>query len=48
VIARNDGSANTERLESSEGHNVGLRPNGSGKDLFTQFSEQGEFLDVAR
>jgi prepilin-type N-terminal cleavage/methylation domain-containing protein len=48
VIGRNDGSVAGEPLEAVKGDNVGLKQNTNGKDLFTQFSEQGEFLDVMR
>ena len=46
VIGRNDGSVNTEKLEATKGDNVGLVKNSQGKDLFTLFAEQGEFLDI--
>jgi prepilin-type N-terminal cleavage/methylation domain-containing protein len=48
LIGRNDGSVNPERLESAKGDNVPLEPNANGKDLFTNFSEEGEFLDIQR
>jgi prepilin-type N-terminal cleavage/methylation domain-containing protein len=49
VIGLNDGSVGPQPLESSKGDNVTLKTNeSSGKDLFTQFSQQGEFLDVMR
>jgi prepilin-type N-terminal cleavage/methylation domain-containing protein len=48
IVARNDGSCGSEALESADGDNVPLKPNGSGKDLFTQFTEQGRFLDIQR
>lgn len=48
VVGRNDGSVAPEALETITGDSVGLKTNSNGKDLFTQFSEQGEFLDVAR
>ena len=48
IIGRNDGSVAGEMLEAVKGDNVGLKQNSNGKDLFTQFSEEGEFLDVIR
>lgn len=48
IIARNDGSVMAEQLESIRGDRVPLRADTDGKDLFTRFSEQGEFLDVLR
>ena len=48
IIGRNDGSVNGETLEATKGDSVGLKQIANGKDLFTQFSEQGEFLDVMR
>lgn len=48
IIGRNDGSVNGEQLESTKGDSVGLKQIGNGKDLFTSFSEQGEFLDIMR
>lgn len=48
VVGRNDGSVNPEKLESAKGDNVGLVKNSQGKDLFTQFSDQGEFLDIQK
>jgi hypothetical protein len=46
IIGRNDNSVAVEKLDSVKGDNVPLKPNGDGKDLFTQFSEQGEILDI--
>jgi hypothetical protein len=46
IIGRNDGSVATEQLESDKGDAVQLNQDASGKDLFTRYSEQGEFLDV--
>ena len=48
IVGRNDGSVAGEQLEAVKGDNVGLKQNANGKDLFTQFSEQGEFLDIMR
>ncbi|MBL9115586.1 MAG: type II secretion system protein [Verrucomicrobiaceae bacterium] len=48
VIALNDGSVSPQKLDSPKGDNVSLETNESGKDLFTQYSEQGEFLDIQR
>ncbi|MBL9114665.1 MAG: type II secretion system protein [Verrucomicrobiaceae bacterium] len=48
IVARNDGSSGPERLESSDGNNVGLKSNDSGKNLFTLMSEEGSFLDIQR
>ena len=48
IVARNDGSVMAEQLESIRGENVPLQTGADGKDLFTRFSDQGEFLDVAR
>lgn len=48
IIARNDGSVMAEQLESVRGENVPLQNGADGKDLFTRFGDQGEFLDVLR
>ena len=48
IVGLNDGSVTPQKLESSKGDNIGLEKNESGKDLFTQYSEQGEFLDIMR
>jgi prepilin-type N-terminal cleavage/methylation domain-containing protein len=48
VICRNDNSATGEQLTSIKGDSVGLKQNNSGKDVFTQYNEQGEMLDVQR
>jgi type II secretory pathway pseudopilin PulG len=48
IIGRNDGSVAGERLDAVRGSEVRLQKNASGKDLFTEFSEQGEYLDIAR
>ena len=48
IVGRNDGSVNNEMLESAKGDSVPPKTNASGKDLFTQFSEEGEFLDIQR
>jgi prepilin-type N-terminal cleavage/methylation domain-containing protein len=48
LVGKNDGSVNSELLDAGKGDAVSLKTNSSGKDMFTQFSEDGEFLDVAR
>lgn len=48
IIARNDNSVSIEALESRAGGSVGLKQNADGKDLFTQYADQGEYLDVQR
>jgi type II secretory pathway pseudopilin PulG len=48
VIGRNDGSVAGERLNAVRGSAVPLQKNATGKDLFTEFAEQGEYLDIAR
>lgn len=48
IIVRNDNSAAAEELESRSGSSVGLKQNYDGKDLFTQYQDQGEYLDVQR
>ncbi len=48
IIGRNDGSVAGEKLESTKGTSVGLPKDANGKDLFTKFAEQGEYLDVMR
>jgi len=48
VIGRNDSSVQTEKLEAAKGDSVGLQKNSQGKDLFTLFAEQGEFLDIQK
>lgn len=48
IVGRNDGSVAGEQLESIKGDSVPLKSVSNGKDLFTMFSEQGEFLDVQR
>ncbi len=48
IICRNDNSVAGEELESIKGDSVPLKQNKDGKDLFTTFSEEGEFLDVQR
>lgn len=48
VIGRNDGSVAPERLESLGGTAVPLKKNPLGKDLFTQFPDLHEYLDIAR
>jgi hypothetical protein len=48
ISGRNDGSVNTEKLEAAKGDNVGLQKNSQGKDLFTLFADQGEFLDIQK
>ncbi len=48
IVGRNDGSVMAEQLETIRGDRVPLRSITDGKDLFTRFSDQGEFLDVLR
>ena len=48
IVGRNDGSVMAEQLESIRGDLVPLKSDTDGKDLFTRFSDQGEFLDVLR
>ena len=48
IIARNDGSVTSEPLASTTGDSVNVRPYENGKDLFTQFSEQGTFLNIQK
>lgn len=48
IIGLNDGSVTPQTLETTKGDSVGMEPNAQGKDLFTQYSEQGEFLDIMR
>ncbi len=48
IVGLNDGSVTPQKLASSKGDNVGLEQTTSGKDLFTQYSQQGEFLDVQK
>jgi prepilin-type N-terminal cleavage/methylation domain-containing protein len=48
IIGKNDGSVTTEQLESAKGDAVQLKQNSNGKDLFTQYQEQGEFLDIQK
>ena len=48
IVGRNDGSVATEKLEAAKGDNVGLQKNSQGKDLFTQFADQGEILDIQK
>jgi prepilin-type N-terminal cleavage/methylation domain-containing protein len=48
IVGLNDGSVSPQKLQSPKGDNIGLEQNQSGRDLFTQYSEQGEFLDIQR
>jgi type II secretory pathway pseudopilin PulG len=48
IIVRNDNSVEAAELESRSGYSVGLKQNYDGKDLFTQYLDQGEYLDVQR
>jgi prepilin-type N-terminal cleavage/methylation domain-containing protein len=48
VVGLNDGSVGAQKLQSAKGDNIGLEQNQNGRDLFTQFSQQGEFLDIMR
>lgn len=48
IIGRNDGSNNTEQLSATHGTQVGLQTNAEGKDLFTHWKPDGDFLPVER
>jgi hypothetical protein len=48
VVVRNDASATGQSLSGVRGDRVTLKPSHDGKDVFTHFSHQGEFLDVLR